>query len=141
MSLKILYIGVSLWLLWSSVEDIAKGHITRGSIGMGGLLVIISFFVPSELSYLQRLCGLLMGLFFFCVHWITKNGIGIGDVIIVSILGVLVGFMHVTGVVLLSLFLSALFSMGILIIKKVKKTYEFPYIPFILLSWMGSLLL
>lgn len=84
--------------------------------------------------------GLLIGILLLGISYITRQRIGVGDGLLIMILGVYLGF-EVIGVVLLyALTLSAIWSVLLLIIKKVNRHYEVAFIPFIFVSYIGVLI-
>ena len=62
---------------------------------------------------------------------LSKGRIGMGDALMVLVMGAFIGFRQTVGELLAALFFSGLFSLGLVIIKKCGKEKELPFVPFL----------
>lgn len=100
---------------------------------------IINF---SKENIISSLLGFLLGLVTFliinviCRIITKKDGFGMGDIKLLASLGLFFGFKGIIVVMILSVILSALFSIFFLIYRKIKKTKSeyIPFGPFIVIS-------
>lgn len=82
----------------------------------------------------QGFCGLLPGVVLYAGSVLSREKIGRGDAIVFGILGVLSGPWNTLLVLMVSLVFSAVYSVFLLVKKKVKKGDEIAFIPFVFLS-------
>jgi len=81
--------------------------------------------------------GILVGVFCLVVSKVTRQGLGYGDSLLILFLGACVGLWKLTGVLLIAFLSSAIFSIFLLTFRKKKRKYSYPFIPFLLLGFMG----
>ncbi len=79
----------------------------------------------------QILLSLLPGLFFLLTGWCTKEKVGYGDGILLSITGLMVGFSQCFTGLCISLFLSAFYGVLLLFLHKAQKNSRIPFVPFL----------
>ncbi len=132
---------VCIWLMICSWQDIKKKRVHVVLIGIGCLIICICSFITGEITIWSRIAGLGLGLLLFLLTLVTKGQIGIGDGLIVSIIGVGLGFPVTAFTLTYGLFVSAIFSIGLILIKKVNKKATIPFIPFIFIGYLGVILI
>lgn len=103
-----------------------------GMVGIGYLVVR-----EERLSYLG---GATVGLLCILVGKFTKEEIGYGDGYLLLATGLQIGFRNNLLLLLGSLFLSAFFAMGLLILKKGNRKTKIPFVPFLLVTWILNFL-
>ncbi len=128
-----------LWLIWMSIYDIKSRRIPWILLGMGAVLSAISCVVigekfPSEIG--RMLVGLLPGMLLLALSVCTKL-VGMADGIVLACLGVSGGFQKVLSTWLLSLFLSGVYSVILLALRKANRRTKIPYMPFLTIAWLG----
>lgn len=81
------------------------------------------------------LMGLLLGggMFLFA-HFITRGGVGMGDVKLLGVIGAYTGIGSIMTVVFLTAVAAAVYSIVMLILRKVKLKEEIPFAPFVLVG-------
>ena len=131
---------VFMWLLLCSWQDIRKKRINVLLIGVGFLVLLISSILQGNLTVWNRLAGLSLGILLLSLNLITKGQIGIGDGIIVSITGLCLGFASNAVLLAYGLFCSAMFSLVLLAHYKVNRKKTIPFVPFLLIGYLGVLL-
>lgn len=110
------------------------------------VLCIIPELVVARESVLSRLFSSVLGAVFCLIvlmltSKITRGGLGYGDVKLLSALGFLCGLYMVIYTLVISCFLCALVSIGLLVTKKKKMKDILPMGPFVFFGYMIVLLL
>ncbi|MCD5401720.1 A24 family peptidase [candidate division NPL-UPA2 bacterium] len=129
------HIGVLIILLLASITDI-KHKIIPDMLLLAGLLVGILLFA---LNPLQPLITMLINItiiftVLLLLYFLSKKAIGLGDVKLITLLGLYITLNEVFAVALIAVLLSGLFSATLLVLKKVKKDSTIPFAPFLLVS-------
>lgn len=99
-------------------------------VGIGGILYII--FGVEKISYIA---GAGLGILCLLFGKITEESLGYGDGYLLLAIGLLIGLKKNIALLIIALFLSAIFSMVLLILKKGNRKTTIPFVPFLLLSW------
>lgn len=87
-------------------------------------------------SLISAFFGALTGVALMIISRLTKGAIGAGDGLVLIVTAFYQGFAGNVGMLLLALFLSAVVSATALIIRKVKRDYELPFVPFMLAAFI-----
>lgn len=85
--------------------------------------------------------GVGIGIVLLIISFVTRGKIGSGDGVILMVTGIFLGFYDNLLLLLSATFLSAIVGAFILCIKGMNKNYEIPFIPFLLISFAGGLLI
>ena len=125
----------------NTVSDIKCKKIIVWSAWLFGVFGFIYGLVTSELTLLQGLMALLPGIMFLLISKITKESMGYGDGIIVLVMGIYLSIQNLIGSLVLALIFAALWSIILVVFFKKKKQEEFPFVPFVLLGFLGGLLI
>lgn len=124
----------------NSWTDIRKRQISLVSVGIFTLLgLAYQGFYKKDLP--PALLGLLPGILLLAVSRITREALGIGDALLMLVLGIYLGLQSSIEVLLLALFLAAFWAGFLMLICHRKRDYEFPFVPFLLLGYIGRILL
>ena len=129
---------LGLFLMLLSILDIKEKRISVFFLVCGCVLTgILLWFQISQgsIGWLEIFLGMLPGLFLLAVAWLSK-GAGYADGIVLIWLGCLYGYKN--GFLFLgsSLFLLALLSIVLLMLRMVKRNSQIPYIPFLTASFL-----
>ncbi len=105
--------------------------------------VIVLFFLIGALiclnsgnSALAVIMRLLPGVFFVILSKVSGGKIGEGDGMVLLVTGLYLGLIENVWLLCLALFLSAVFSVAVLILKKSGKNESFPFVPFMLAAFI-----
>lgn len=135
-SLKILgYILLLLYLFICTYTDL-KNHTINLILSMFFLAVgfiIILFSGNTELF--QIISSIIPGLIFIIISLIFPHSLGFGDGIILCVCGIYSSVNFVIQLLFFALIISFIFSIFMLI-KKHSLKYQFPFAPFILMSYI-----
>jgi len=85
---------------------------------------------------IERLLGVISGLGVVLLSKITGGKIGLGDGLVLAVTGMGLGFWGNIELFALALALAAVFSIGLIIIRRANRKKIIPFIPFILLAYM-----
>lgn len=84
---------------------------------------------------ISALIGMLLGGgLFLLAHFISRGGVGMGDVKLFAVIGTYVGAGSIMGLVFLTALASALYSIVMLIRRKINLKEEIPFAPFVLVG-------
>lgn len=137
---------LSGYLIVLSVFDGRECKVPIGLI-KGGFLVTFVFVLwrcignPTEWKWyvLAALLGMLPGMFFLGMSYITGK-VGAGDGLVMMVVGMLVGYKECLMLVAFSLLLMSIWCIGILCSRRGNRHSRIPYLPFITVVYMISLL-
>lgn len=130
---------MGIWLLLCSVQDVKEKRISIFLIAAGGMLLSVTFLIIGGVPVMTRLSGLLLGLLLLVIGRLLKGQIGAGDGMIICITGICLGFIKNLNLMLFGLSLAALVSLFLLIFKKAGRKDTIPFVPFLLLSYLGGI--
>lgn len=85
--------------------------------------------------------GMGIGVVMVAVSMITREKIGSADSLLLIVTGLYLGFFDNLFLFLSASLLSAVFGILLLIIKRVNKNYEIPFIPFLFIAFIGEIML
>lgn len=97
-------------------------------LGMG-----LSLLISSALGML------LGGGLFLLAHFISRGGVGMGDVKLFGVIGCYAGAGVIMPLVFLTVMVSAVYSIVMLLLKKIKLKEEIPFAPFVLIGTILTL--
>lgn len=110
------------------------------AFGLGVLILVIEFiFCRDEFidSLIMSIVGFVCcAVLFYVLSRLTKEGIGMGDVKLISVMGLLLGLSTTLMSVLFSLILCTVASVGLLFGKKKNKTDRIPFGPFMFFGYI-----
>ena len=131
-------------LIITGYTDIKYKRISNKVLFLFGTAAIVLFigrcyFREMEMIK-EMLWGLLPGISALLIGKITKENIGFGDGYLLLILGVLLGAKRIIGIFMIALFLMSILSILLLMIRRVNKQTELPFIPAILIAYVVQLI-
>ena len=128
------------YLLLMSVLDIKNRRIPLLP-GMILLVVITGVCIPFATDIVYRLLGVAVGAFLYIVSKVSRGEVGEADAFVYAVTGMTIGIYHNVEVLLVSLFLAAIVSAFLLVIKKVDRKYKLPFIPFTFAGYVVVMML
>ena len=123
-------IGILLYLIKASYTDIKKRRICVWEITAIALILFLLALIGGNLEK-ERLYSMIPGLIILFIAHVTDEQIGYGDGLVFLLVGMHTTIMDLMGIILLSLFLCTILSVGLLVLKKCGKRTSLPFIPFI----------
>lgn len=110
------------------------------ALGLGILILVIEFIFCRDVffgSLIMSIAGFLCCVvLFYVLSRLTKEGIGMGDVKLISVMGLLLGLSTTLMSVLFSLILCTVASVVLLFGKKKNKTDRIPFGPFMFFGYI-----
>lgn len=128
---------LTILLIPITIIDIKKKIIPNSLVLIGAISGIILLFFDFNWTYIW---GMLVGLGIFVAIIVLselimkKQGMGEGDAKLMGVVGILLGLPNTILTTLLSFFIGAIFSVAVLVNKKVEAGTEIPFGPFIALG-------
>lgn len=105
--------------------------------GIVGILLHIFYQAP---SLQDMLAGAAVGMTVLLIACVTRESIGLGDGIALSVSGIFLGFWQNLQLFLIALFLAGISALFLLIIKKKGRGYRIPFLPYMVLAYLILLL-
>lgn len=131
-------LGIVLFLL--SVEDIKTKRISFIKLAGFIPIVIMQWSFGVNLSLIQIVGGILLGVGVILLSYVTQGKIGLADGICLMFLGEILGFTDVCFIFIVALFLVVGVAVILLVLKKAKWKTELPFLPFLFLGYVSVLL-
>lgn len=132
-------LGILLFIL--SIEDLKHKEVSCQWILLFLPLTVVEIIGNDEVSLLQRVIGLCLGLFLLLLSKLTRGQIGMGDGYVVCGLGVILGFYSVMVILSYALILAALVSMVLFLGFRWNRKRTIPFLPFLCVGYLGFLLM
>ncbi len=133
-----IYIGFIVLIAAGAIIDYKRLYIPNRIIIMVLILGTANVAFNDNMSISQALLGLVgMGLTMLALYYISKGAIGMGDVKLLSSIGLFMGFWGAIAATLMAAILCGLASMALLTMGLVKRRNRIAFGPFI---FAGSML-
>ena len=110
--------GIFAFLILCSLQDIKEQKLSVKMLLLSGALFMISSHLFDQISYGQRVAGMLPGMLAFVLAFMTKEQIGYGDAACLTVLGNVVSVEILFGAIAGGLFLLSICSIILLVRKK-----------------------
>ena len=123
------------------VEDIRKKGIKRlWLIGLG-IVGLIFTIADAEVLCVSFLLRFVPGVVFVLLAWATREQIGMGDALLILVMGWYLNAIELVDVCLLAFFIAGLVALVLLVVIKKSKKFELPMVPFIFAGYVVMLCL
>lgn len=139
-SIRYLVLVVALFLIaWiDQKKKRIPNKILKTLLAVRTSLLIVEWMMFPQLGLsllISAILGVLLGGgLFLLAHFISKGGVGMGDVKLVAVVGIYMGGGSVMADIFLSVMASAAYSIIMLIRKKIKLKEEIPFAPFMFIG-------
>ena len=128
------FLGINSWI------DIQKKQISLVSVGFFMAVGILYECVVQNKNP-DVFWGLLPGAVLLGVSKLSREALGMGDALLMLVLGIYLGLEAALDVLLLALFLAAVWAGILIVVGKKGRNYAFPFVPFWLIGYVGRWLL
>lgn len=128
------------FLAWNSWRDIRKHEISLTLtfvFGIGGLVL----FWQNHESFWAIVGSASIGLGMMGMSILTRGGVGMGDGLLLLALSGFLSAEELLMILLLGLFLCAVWGAVLLLLRKKERHTEIPFIPFLSLGYLGGIML
>lgn len=119
-----------------TVSDIRFRKVSTSWLAMGGVMAAVYCLVFQREQWILSAMGLLTGALFILISRLTGEGIGYGDSIMISILGLYLGIWSLLEMLVITWCLVAIAAMIILVKKKYARKAAIPLMPFIMMGYV-----
>lgn len=133
--------GALLFVFWNSISDICKKEISMLSVlvfSIVRLFYLLFCTVQGQVQLAEIIAVLLMGMLpglILCVMGrVSRGAIGMGDGIVVVVIGLYIGWKQTITMMMYALFFAFLWSVALLITKKYTQNSRFPFVPFLFIG-------
>ncbi|MDO4322999.1 MAG: prepilin peptidase [Lachnospiraceae bacterium] len=121
-----------------SYTDIRYRRIYGWSLILYCFMAIVGHVFDKRAGAADLAAGLLPGIICIVISWISRQSIGYGDSILVTICGISLGLMDCLQLLFTAFFLSGLYGLILIVVLKKSRKYDMPFVPFL---FLGVLLL
>ena len=128
------FLGINSWI------DIQKKQISLVSVGFFMAVGILYECVVQNKNP-DVFWGLLPVAVLLGVSKLSREALGMGDALLMLVLGIYLGLEAALDVLLLALFLAAVWAGILIVVGKKGRNYAFPFVPFLLIGYVGRWLL
>ncbi|MCR4610625.1 MAG: prepilin peptidase [Lachnospiraceae bacterium] len=122
-------------------EDIKIKRIRLVVVNLFAILGIVFHLVYERISWLDMLGGAAIGIVLLIIGYFSKEKIGYGDGLLFMATGIYLGFWNNLALLWMSTALAGIYGLIMLLFKKKKKSSEIPLIPFVLATYVVSLII
>lgn len=126
-------------LIFSAAQDIVKKKILVWIIALGAMLLGMCIPFCNNLTLVNRVGGITIGLGVIIVSKITRGKIGMGDGLILCVTGMGLGFWVNMELFFTALLAASVVSIILLALRLVNRKKSIPFIPFLLLGFIVTL--
>lgn len=135
----IVNIFLAVTMIICAAVDIKKKEIPIGIFIILGIIALIDGIFLKDYKFYQMAAGVTPGLLLLGLAKITEQSIGYGDGIVLAEIGCMAGAGGSMIILSGALALAGIFSLGMLVIKKVDKRYRIPFVPFLTVALLAVL--
>lgn len=130
-------------LMICSIKDIKEKEIPNKVIITGILLglAVCTISFDTEILLDSVITCVITGFILYLVSMATKGGLGMGDMKLMAVCGLFLGFSQTTSVLLISLLLTGVIGIGYILLKKASLKSTIPFAPFITAGFVINLLI
>ena len=128
------YILTGLLLLYSAYTDIRRREISIIALLLFGIGACICMLCGRSASAAEIAGGAATGIFLLFISHLTRGELGEGDGCLLAVTGILLGFRENLMLLFGALFLSAVFSAFLFLVKRNLRD-KYPFVPFLFLSY------
>lgn len=138
----IAYSILIIMLTMATITDIKKMIIPNKLLIVGFCISILAMFINKEVTILSSILGgTISGGAIWALSYLTKGGIGLGDVKLIAVIGLFVGLVNIFSILMFSTIFSGLLGIILLVFKIRDKKDSLPFAPFILIGTILVLLI
>ena len=126
---------LALILLIQSVWDIKSKRLPIWITGVGALVGILLWFLRGSYE-LSQFVAMIPGILCIVFAKVSKEAIGYGDGLLLSMMGIYLEFSVMLGVCLWAFILAGFLALFLLVMKKKKGKQEIPFVPFLFIGFL-----
>ena len=119
-----------------TVSDIRERSIPAMIFFIFGLLGTMEYFVSGRTDLINESFGVILGIVFIAVSYISDSKLGMGDALAILVTGIFLGGTEAACAVLYAMLITAVFSIIILVLRKGTRSTVLPFLPFLLAGYI-----
>ena len=125
-----------IFIMICTITDIRKREIPLTMIILFSCLsLVIAKIRGEEGGWFSFLYSMAPGVFFLLLSFCTRQSIGYGDVLVILVLGLYVGYRKCIMIVAIGLVASSVYALVLLVCRKVKGKSRIAFVPFLAIGW------
>lgn len=128
-------------MLFCSVTDLKERKIYKAVAGGYIALALLGHAAGHTAGPADLAAGLLPGAFCLLISWLSRQGLGYGDSVLIVGCGFSVGLWPCLTILFTAFLTSGLWGVGLLVFCRAGRKKEIPFVPFLLLGmvvyWRG----
>lgn len=129
------YIAYVLILI--SATDIINKEVPLDLISISVIIGVIMFFLNPNISVREAIIGFLgLGGVLIMLSRLTRGAFGMGDSLVISVLGLFFGWQMCLIILLYSFVISGLVGLVLMIFKYANRKSTLPFVPFVLIAFL-----
>lgn len=106
------------------------------------VLAVLGHVFGQTASLVDLAVGVLPGAVCFVISWVSRQGLGYGDSLLITVMGVSLGVWNGIWSACTAFFWAGIWAFGIYIVRRAGRDRELPFVPFLLLGfviqWTGG---
>ena len=126
----------AVFLSLCTYTDLKNKYIYRKLAVIMAAFAAAGHLIKGDLAVSDCVLSILPGMFCFLVSLLTREALGYGDSLVITICGFSLGLEKVVDLLMTGLFFAALWAIGLCIFRKVDRKHEIPFMPFLTLGFM-----
>ncbi len=138
MAIEIVNGMVAAVMVVCAVIDIKKKELSLKWFVLLGFFALVGCVSGQGQEGVMTAAGILPGVLLLILARITEQSIGYGDGILLAELGLLTGIGKCTLILAAALAMAGVFSLGMIVIKKVDRRYKIPFVPFLTIAYLAG---
>ncbi len=127
---------IGILLLVSGMIDIKTKCVSVKLVIMCLIPIIIALPFREEITLIEGLLGMLIGILILGIGKFTRGQIGSGDGLVLIVTGIALGGYNNLRMLMYGLFLVSMVSILLLITKKIKFKSTLPFLPFLCMGYV-----
>lgn len=137
-------IGTVMMLTAGSIWDIRWKRLPAGLLVLdvltGGILMAVNRDIDWQKDWYLYVVGILIGILLLLIGQFCGGCIGAADGIMTAIIGGVIGYQNTLLLLMNAILAAAVFSILLIAIKKARRGTAIPFIPFLLLGYLMTLI-
>lgn len=124
-------IVTGIFLLLCTYTDLKKNCIYRKTAVAAAVFIFAGHLIRRDAGIMSCLLSMLPGACCFLISLATREQLGYGDSLVITVCGLSLGIEQVMGLLTAGFFLAALWAAGLCIFRKADRRREIPLMPFL----------
>lgn len=125
--------GVMLAL--SAIRDIRKREVSKRMVGVYFWLAVLGHGMSGEGLTGAILAGVLPGCVCLMLSRISQEALGYGDSMLILVIGISLGLERCMTLVCWAFILSGIWALILLVVRRIGRKREMPFVPFLLIGY------